>query len=603
MRRLHLFLTVLSLALLSALMFADEKPWIEVKSPHFRLITNGEQSDGRHVLQHFELMRAVFAAQPGFKLDASAPLLIIAARDERAMKKLLPGYVAHSMPLPGGLYKHGWEREYALVRLDVIKIDPETYHSVYHEYVHSLLHINFQWLPDWLDEGLAEFYGSTGFTGDKIDVGAPPADFKIRILKGMTLIPFNDFLASRMYTRNLSQTFESYVQAWALTHFLTLSPAMDSGQRLGKFLQLLDQGTPQKKAFQSAIGPFDDVQKEYERYIHKLTFPIREGPAPPKLDEKDFRTRILEPGETEAELATWFIRWHEWEPMQQYTATALQKGPKLSLAHEANGFLLFNEGHDQDALREFSTAVGLDNKNYVALFAKVMVSQSSPSSNDPQTAYDQLNQVVDLKPDFAPAYIELAKINLSKGDHRIALAISRKAEQIEPFRSGYRVLSAKILLRMNRPKDAAAEAAYVAERWGGPDREEAMEVWNSIPAGDRHLQEPSEVEGAKVDTTWQNVEGTVKDVGCNGMDFAVTLDVKGHAQTFKTKGFPVGFSDTLWVGRDHFTPCFHVQGLRAVLKYKPPKDNSYEGDLVGAGFRDGLPVQPVNAGVQANSGQ
>jgi len=592
-------LSAFSLFLLSTPMRADEKPWIEVKSPHFRLITNGERSDGLHVLQRFELMRAVFAAQPGFKLDAPAPLLIIAARDERTMKRLLPGYVAHSIPLPGGLYEHGWEREYAVVRLDVIKIDPETYHSVYHEYVHSLLHINFQWLPDWLDEGLAEFYGCTGFIGDKIQVGALPADFRIRMLKSMILIPFNDFLASRMYTRNPSQTFESYIQAWALTHFLMLSPTMDSGQRLGKFLQLLGQGTPQKKAFQEAIGPFDDVQKQYETYVHKLTFPIREGPAPAKLGESDFRTRTLEPGETEAELATWFIRSHEWEPMRQDTAVSLQKGPKLSLAHEASGFLLYNEGHDQDALREFSTSVELDNRNYVALFAKIMVSPS----NDPQILYGQLNQVIDLKPDFAPAYIELARINFSKGDLRLALALSRKAEQIEPFRAGYRVLIAKILLAMHRPAEAAAEAAYVADRWGGPDREEAMEVWNSIPAADRHVQKPTEPESAKEGAMWQNVEGTVKEVRCDGLDFAITLEVKGQGQTFKTKGFPVGFSDTLWVGSDHFTPCFHVQGLRAVLKYRPPKDNTYAGDLVGAGFRDGLPVQPVNAGVQANSGQ
>jgi hypothetical protein len=128
-----------------------------------------------------------------------------------------------------------------------------------------------------------------------------------------------------------------------------------------------------------------------------------------------------------------------------------------------------------------------------------------------------------------------------------------------------------------------------------------MELWNSIPAGDRHLQEPTEVKEAKVDTTWQNVEGTVKEVSCSGMDFAVTLDVKGHPQTFKTKGFPVGFSDTLWMGRDHFTPCYHVQGLRAVLKYKPAKDSSYEGDLVVAGFRDDRAAAPTTTAVEATA--
>ena len=36
---------------------------------------------------------------------------------------------------------------------------------VYHEYTHSILHMNSHWLPVWLDEGVAEFYAYTRFEG------------------------------------------------------------------------------------------------------------------------------------------------------------------------------------------------------------------------------------------------------------------------------------------------------------------------------------------------------------------------------------------------------------------------------------------------------
>ena len=36
-----------------------------------------------------------------------------------------------------------------------------TYALVFHEYTHSILHMNARWLPTWLDEGMAEFYGYT----------------------------------------------------------------------------------------------------------------------------------------------------------------------------------------------------------------------------------------------------------------------------------------------------------------------------------------------------------------------------------------------------------------------------------------------------------
>lgn len=39
---------------------------------------------------------------------------------------------------------------------------------VYHEYAHTILHMNSRWLPVWLDEGTAEFYAYTRFDRDRI---------------------------------------------------------------------------------------------------------------------------------------------------------------------------------------------------------------------------------------------------------------------------------------------------------------------------------------------------------------------------------------------------------------------------------------------------
>jgi hypothetical protein len=87
-------------------------------------------------------------------------------------------------------------------------------------------------------------------------------------------------------------------------------------------------------------------------------------------------------------------------------------------------------------------------------------------------------------------------------------------------------------------------------------------------------------------------EGVVKSVACKDRAFSVTIENEGKPLTFHSQGFPVGFSDTLWVGRDHFTPCFHVTGLRAVARYKVSADKSYAGDLMILGFRDNLSPAP-----------
>jgi tetratricopeptide (TPR) repeat protein len=570
--------------------FAGEKPWIEVRSPHFRLITNGSESAGRHMARQFELIRAVFATQfPGFQLEGNEPLLILAPRDKEITNGIrIPENIA-------GLYHHGWERDFAVVRLDAVTSDvrnPDTYAVVYHEYVHSLLHVNFRWIPSWLDEGLAEFYGYTRFEGDKMYIGAPPRNRgRLDILYKKVTPPLATFITTRrFYQSNHEDLGMSYAQGWALVHFLTFGPGMGNGQRLKQFFNALQRGVEQKKAFEETFGSFEEIQKQYDSYIFNVSFGTGILPAPEHLQEKDFAARQMSPAETEAELAAYAIRLHSWEPVHQLGQAAVDHDPKLSLGHEDLAFWYYNEGKDEDALKEFSKAVDLDPKAHVSLFAKTMISASNQTSPlNPTEKERALMTVLDLKPNFAPAFVELSKFYLANGDMARALGLSRKAEQLEPLRAGYHLLSGEILLRTGRASDAASTAAYVADRWGGVDHDDAIDLWNRIPAaqrGDAHLLEDAAIKSPK--DQLNVAEGVVKSVSCHDRSFAITLDKDGESLTFRSEGFPVGFSDTLWVGRDHFSPCFHVNGLRVIVRYKPSSDKSYAGDLSYAGFRDDL---------------
>lgn len=186
----------------------EEKPWREIRSPHFRVITNGSEGAGRRVAREFEQMRGIFADQfPGFNVDPPAPLLILAPEDEATTKKLVPEFWLHPGPKPAGFYVHRWERQFAVVRLDMVDDDrynPDRFGVVYHEYVHSLLHLNFRWLPTWLDEGLAEFYGYTRFEGNRTYIGAPSRNrHMMDVFNTKSSIPLAQFLDQRgSFTRS-----------------------------------------------------------------------------------------------------------------------------------------------------------------------------------------------------------------------------------------------------------------------------------------------------------------------------------------------------------------------------------------------------------------
>ncbi len=588
------------LALIAALvlnwsgwLLAQEKPWLEVSSPHFRVITNGSDRDARHVARAFEQMRAVFSSQfPGFTLEAPAPLLVLAARDEYTMRMLLPQmFKAGVGSQVGGLFKHGWEHNYAVVRLDILSSDqkyPDTYAPVYHEYVHTLLHANFRWLPLWLDEGLAEFYGYTRFEGDRMYIGAPAKSHRLDVLEVRAPTPLRAYITGRTsISREPSDSALFYAQAWALTHFLTFGQGMDQGDKLKMFFNLLMRGTDQLKAFEQVFGNIEELDIAYRKYINQVAFPTGVVPFAAGVNEKDYSGRQLNIAETQAELAGFHILSRQYDLARGLTEAALKSDPKVSLAHEALGFVQLNEGKDGDALHEFSQAFELDPKAYISLFAKTMMSPIARSAVpvDQVAFHEALQQVVALNPRFAPAYVELAKLDLARGDADGALQMAKKAEALEPFRSGYHVFTGQILLRTGHPAEALARAAYVAERWGGPDRDEAMELWKSIPVDKRGSQ-------ILVDRPLPPdvlvFEGVVKSVTCKDQSFTVTLESAGKTLTLHRQGFIVGFSDTLWVGHDHFNPCFHVDGLRAVANYKVSADKAYAGDLMILGLRDNL---------------
>jgi Tfp pilus assembly protein PilF len=576
---------------------AGEKPWIEVRSPHFRVITDSSQDDGRQVALQFEQMRSVLAdTYPTFRLEGGAPLLILAARDEQTAKSLEPGYWKVKGAKPAGAFHHAWEREYAMVRIDALthgQLD-----VVYHEYTHTVLHLNMRWIPTWLDEGLAEYYGYTRFERRQIFIGAPPPPYQ---MPGYPLIPIETLISvnpGSPYYHDEDKVHRFYAESWALVHFMMFGPGMDGGKRLNQFAGLLQQGMEQKKAFQETFGPFADMDKALYRYLETFAFKAGVVPHPPQIDEKTFRTRTLTMAETEAELSAFHLWSHDLADARPLAERALKDDPRLGLAHEIMGFLDFSEGKDADALNEFSQASDLDPTLTLALFAKTMMSPIATSTvpSDQDAFQSSLLKVLKSNSQFAPAYVQLARLSLGRDDLKNAFGLSDKAERLEPMRAGYHLLSGRILLRMGKGSDAASYARFVAERWRGPDHDEALELWNAVPTAELPA-DVSFIEPLPKDI--QTMEGQVVSSTCAASTgyWGYTISSEGRTFTFRHKGGAplMGFPDTLWYIADHLNLCHHLEGMRAMVRYKPAADSSYTGDPTEIELRDDLPSLPPAA--------
>jgi hypothetical protein len=225
---------------------------------------------------------------------------------------------------------------------------------------------------------------------------------------------------------------------------------------------------------------------------------------------------------------------------------------------------------------------------------------SSPSISNLNAFGAELGKVLQINPQFAPAYVQLARLAVQEHDLDSAILLSRKAEEMEPSLAGYHILSGQVLLRMGKGTAAADAAKFVADRWIGADRSEAVELWESVPPGQRPAGQIVSIVTPK-DT--QAIEGKVKSIVCadRDKDFSFVIDQGSQQLTFHRKGgFTTGFSDTIWYGADHFDVCHHLSGLRAVVHYRAPADTTYNGDITEIEIRDDLPTPLVSAPAHGN---
>ena len=594
-------------ALLSSSSLARaEDTWTEVRSPHFRVLTDGSARDGRNVAEHFEQIRHVFVDR--FKsenIDAGAPLTILAARDEQTFRTLEPALWKARGDTIAGEFHRGWEKQFAAIRLDTWLDSGQV--VVYHEYTHSILHANAHWLPTWLDEGIAEFYAYTRVQSNVTYVGAP--SLRMRDLKSKPLIPIEEMLStngrSRMW-KDSERVQLFYAESWAMVHYMFFGPGMNNGEKLQIFFRAIQSGTDQQKAFQDVFGDPAAFERALSLYLTRFQFSAGVIPPDHSIDPKTFLERKLTPAEADYELGCFHLGAHDLSAGRTMIEQALTLDPKLASAHEELGYIDFVGGRDAEARGEWQQALALDSHLYRSLFALTM-SGSPITQQDPAQLHAtqiQLQHVTSLAPGFAPAFVELALVEWRLGAMQQAYKDSRQAELLEPWRAGYHIVTGNILLHGNQPALAATYARYVADHWFGPDHNEAVDLWEAVPAAKR---DPGPTLVRDLPAGVQVAHGLLSAVSCTdapGPDhLKMTLtseDPSAHPLAFTSDGrIMVGFSDSFWWGEDHFTTCHHLDGHPAIVAYKAGPGGGLE--LVEVEVRDDLPQAAAPAASTAST--
>src|SRR6202140_3615660 len=463
---------LLLLLFAAALAPARDRPenWLEIRSSHFTVVTNANEKTGRRIADQFERMCSVFhMAFPRMSIDNGSPIIVLAVKDEKDFRALEPqAYLAKGQVKLGGLFLRAPDKNYVLMRVDAEGEHP--YLVIYHEYTHLLMSKAQEWLPLWLNEGLAEFYQNTDIHDKDVALGQPNRE-NLELLRYNSILPLPvlftvDHNSPYYHEENKGSIF--YAESWALTHYLLVKDIKEKTQRLPDYAQLVAQNADPVTAATRAFGDLKQLQTNLENYIRGGSFTYFKGATPADMGEAGFQVHSLSIQQSDAVRAGFLAYNERVADAPQLLDAVLKEDPKNVSAHETMGYIEFRAGHLDEARKWFGQAVKLDSQSYFANYYFAAISMNDVANpGDDAEVEASLRAAIKLNPSFAPPFERLAAFEgMRHRNFDEARLMSIKSVELDPGNIGYRMTAASVLMQMQKPDDALAvlrEALRVAK--------------------------------------------------------------------------------------------------------------------------------------------
>ena len=420
-RTLRILLLSLSVgtATLPAL-FAKDK-WTRIETNDFLLLGNSSKGRIQEVALRLQQFRETYAKIfPNARVDSPIPIRVLVFKSEKSYRPFKPLYEGKPANL-AGYFQAGEDVHYITLTTQVPEVD--RYRSIFHEYLHALIHENARQQLVWFSEGLAEFYSTFEVRGKKKVYLGRPIHQHVLLLRRKSLLPLDVFFAvghGSPHYNEKSKMGILYAQSWAFMHYLLLGNEQERRTQLFHFLDLLAQGKDIESGFQQAFHTdFATVEEELRRYIGQSTLPMQILTFKEKLDyDREFDVSRIPESEAQAYLGDLMRRIQRPEDAEIRLRSALQADPNLSVAHAALGRLRFEEDRIEEACESLALAVAGDKASffdhylYAYLLSQEPVSGSGVQEQIP-IIYQELKKAIALAPWFTRSYRLLSWISIT----------------------------------------------------------------------------------------------------------------------------------------------------------------------------------------------
>lgn len=440
--------------------------WLEVQSDHFVVISNARPKDARKVAIHLEQIRQVLATEmPALGRTEGPPLLVFAAANERTMGRFFPiRWDRRGASRPAGVFSDRVIDQFIVLRADLV--GGESFGLVYHEYFHFLANEAGFDLPTWLSEGMADFWGGGVRLTSKVAEVARPLPYRLRSLKDGSLIPLDVLMTvdrSSPYYRDRYRVADFYAQSWALTHMILLGDETgELKQQMTQYLMLPAETRRTVEGARQAFGDLEKLERRLRSYSRSLLMSYFKLPLPPEPDPASLRIRDLSEGEAAAHIARHLYSGQRESDRDELLELAQRDAPSLPVTHEALGIHRMLTNDLAGSLEAFDGAAKSPKPSALAHYGRAAMgftlARRDGAVDDAVLKALESQLVASLQVDrgFAPSAARLADVyrRLDGARPDRALAAIRRAIEIEPDQTDYRLFEARVLREAGQDEEA-----------------------------------------------------------------------------------------------------------------------------------------------------
>ncbi len=400
------------------------RDWIRLSSSRAEVYSNAGPKVAQQTLDRLDMLAAAFE-EFGRNAARPSPLRVVVFGSESEYAAYRPS------PISAGFYQSGPEGDW------IVFASGAGDRVVLHEYTHLLLNRGTTRLPQWLEEGLAEFFSTVQISAKNIQFGLPiPVHLgNLHSISPMTAAELALASKKSIHYSDAVEATRFYATSWALVHMLYLEPAF--ARHMPEFVDAIDKAAEDPAvSFQKAFGmTLDQALQRMQVYAQRPILPsgrIDVSIAAPGVKPRDEPkpVRDLEILRVQAELLLDCGK--RGEAGEKYRQIA-KRGAASTEAQEALAYLALSEGDLALAMDRFQNIVERKpdaSARSVFEFAMLLRESGAAANRDRVTAL--LERTVSINPRHPEAQFLLGVRSTDDKRYKDAVERLRQAVSILP---------------------------------------------------------------------------------------------------------------------------------------------------------------------------